>query len=110
MITPFQVVVLLWVASMALAVAPTMHAMIRLIERDPARMCQGCRARRRSNQDTADAWAPLGPVGPVLMILASAALWWCVPLMPLLWRLSRREEMRPCAGPSCAAHARSAQP
>jgi hypothetical protein len=105
-----DVLALAWVTGIALSIVPTAQALARLTEVDPARMCDGCRERRRSQLRSAREWAALGRAGLGLMVVAAASLWWLVPLIPILRQLVGLKPQRPCTGPPCAAHARSAQP
>ncbi|GLW06244.1 hypothetical protein Misp01_13740 [Microtetraspora sp. NBRC 13810] len=100
-----DVLALIWVTGMALSVVPTLEAIARLTEGDPVRMCDGCRARRRSQLRSAREWAVLGRAGTQLMVMAAASLWWVAPFIPVLRRLGSLAH-QPDAPAPCAAHSR----
>ncbi|MGW0805577.1 hypothetical protein [Nonomuraea sp. NPDC002799] len=83
--TVIQWIGLVWGPLTLLGIRPALVSRALLAERDPSQMCQGCRARHRTylhrEREYLDAY---GPAGPPLMILASAALWWTTPLLPIL--------------------------
>lgn len=103
--TVIQWIGLVWGPLTLLGIRPAMVSRALLAERDPSRMCRGCRARQRAywrrEREYRDVY---GSAGPPLMILATATLWWTAPLLPTLRRYARLSPLPQCAGPSCAAH------
>lgn len=97
----------LWVTGTALSILPTWQAVARLTTRDPRRMCPGCRARRRAQQQVEREWYGIGGhAGMPFMILSAASLWWVAPVLPVVRQWAGLASMARCAGRGCAAHPR----
>lgn len=106
MIAPTDVILLIWLTGIGLFVLPTIEAIDRLTERDPSKMCEGCRARRREQLIVSSQWAVMGRIGFSLMVIASAARWPIFPVLPEIRRLTGYDFAPRCVGPSCSAHKR----
>ncbi|MEV0619620.1 hypothetical protein AB0I81_40320 [Nonomuraea sp. NPDC050404] len=102
---------MVWGTLTVLALLPVTQAERRLTTH--VGLCAGCRARLQTYWTRKRAWfCSFGRVGPPLMTLTTATLWWSVPVLPKLADLAMGyfaclPVLPKCAGPSCAAHPRN---
>lgn len=108
MITPWDVITLVYLAGVGYNASRILKRWSLITTCDPVNLCDACRDERRNVMNQADDWEVMGAFGSALAVLLEAGVWYLKPFIPASRKALGKEPLPTCSKGTCVAHTRKA--